>query len=33
MVGGQAYGIEGDMWWGGACGKVWKHVAGCSGMW
>ena len=25
--GGQAYGIDGDMWHG------WRHVAGCGSMW
>ena len=25
--GGQAYDMDGDMWWG------WGHVAGCGGMW
>ena len=35
LVGGQAYGIDGDMWCrcGMACGRVWGHVAGCGGMW
>ena len=27
LVGGQAYGMDGDMWWG------WGHVVGCGGMW
>ena len=27
MVGGQAYGMDGNMWWG------WGHVVGCEGMW
>ena len=27
VVGGQAYGIDGDMWQG------WGHVAGCGDMW
>ena len=27
VVGGQAYGMDGDMWWG------WGHVVGCGGMW
>ena len=44
VVGCQAYGMDGDMWWGkrhvvgcGACGRVWEHVtrvvAGCGDMW
>ena len=39
VVGGQADGMDGDMWWGwghvvgcGACGRVWGHVAGV-GIW
>ena len=27
VVGGQAYGMDGDMWWG------WGHVVGCVAMW
>ena len=27
LGGGQAYGIDGDMW------HRWRHVAGCGGMW
>ena len=44
LVGGKAYGMDGDMWWGwghvvgcGVCGRVWGAlagvVAGCGGMW
>ena len=27
VVGGQAYVMDGDMWWG------WGHVVGCGGIW
>ena len=40
MVGGQAYGMDGDMWqgWGmlqgvEECGRMLRHVAGCGVMW
>ena len=40
VVGGQAYDMDGGMWWGlghvaggGACGRVWRTVAGCGGLW